>query len=665
MVTTPVLSRNQPCRCGSGRKYKHCCAVAVIAVPSGFDRHLQQGIAQLRAGELRQAAISLSAAIGLRPQSALAVSNLGVALFRLGETQRAIICYRKAIAIEPGFAPAHSNLGCALAKLDHADEAAEALTQATILDPTLADAFINLGAVLRKLGRYPEAVEASRTGRRLCPRDVEAHLNLGNAFKEQGLLRQAASAYRDAIRLAPLDPRGHNNFGEALRDQGDVAAAAKAYEQALKVAPDSLFAYSNLLYLHAFTNDISPSEELALARGYELKILTPEERQAARSAASPRGGVFQPVPREGRRLRLGIVSAELGTHAVAEFLQPLLEHLDRGRFHLTLFPTTGRHGERAAQFRELADDFYPVSALSDAVAVELIRSRQVDVLLDTSGHTLGNRLGIFARRAAPVQATYIGYWNTTGLTEMDYFFADPGIAEVVQGHFAERPWVLPRIGSCYRGDPTLHLDWQPDPDGALRLGSFNKFAKIREQTIALWAAALHALPQAVLVLEDHGSYEEESHQRIRSGFASHGIKRGRIRFLDYIPGHERHMLLYNQLDIALDTLPFNSGTTAFDSLWMGVPLLTVEGATSGGRIAGNALHALGRPEWIAPSAEAFVSLVQSVANALPVSPEARRRQRQELRDAMSASPLCDAQGLALALQDALTGMYNQWLFSAS
>jgi protein O-GlcNAc transferase len=671
--TQPPASgvRNQPCRCGSGRKFKHCCANAAGAAPSiapetatEFNLLLRQGIDALNAGEPRKAALNLSAAIRLHPQSAPAISNLGVALFRLREPQRAITCYRQAIAIDGRFAPAYSNLGQALGELGHAAEAAAALEAATALDPMLADAFVNLGATLRTLGRYPEAATASRRALELRPDDVDAQLNLGNALKEQGLYTEAAAHYRRATELAPADPRGRNNLGETLRDQGDIPSAAHAYQQALEADPKCAAAYSNLLYLYAFTRAISPAAELRLARCYEQRLLTTEERDAAHAAASPSAGVFDTTPLEGRKLRVGIVSAELGTHAVAEFLQPILETLDRSRFHLTLFPTTGRHDARAQRFRELADEFLPLTSLSDEAAVELIRSRQIDVLLDTSGHTLGNRLGVFARRAAPVQATYVGYWSTTGLTEMDYFIADPDPTPAIEAHFSEKLWRLPRLGTTYRGDPSFALDWQPDPEGVIRLGSFNKFGKIREHTIALWSMALHIVPQAVLVLEDRAAHEDESHTRIRAGFAAHGVDPERIRFLPYIPGHERHMLLYNQLDIALDTIPFNSGTTAFDSLWMGVPLLTLEGNTMGGRIAGAALNALGRPEWVAPNAEAFAELVQSAAAALPTDPEARRLQRQAQRDAMSASPLGDAVSLTHALEGALTGMFNSWLHAA-
>ncbi|MES2394324.1 MAG: tetratricopeptide repeat protein [Acidobacteriota bacterium] len=667
--STSLGNRNHPCRCGSGRKFKHCCAASSPA-PSAFDLNLQQGIEHLQADDAPRALLCFAEALRIQPNSAPAVSNLGVTFVRLNETQRALTCYRQAIQLDPNFAPAHSNLGQLLYALGHATEAAESLQTAIQLNPTLADAWVNLGAALRSLGRFDEAADASHRALHLRPRDVDAHLNLGNALKEQGQLSEAAAVYRRAIDLNPHDPRPHSNLGETLRDQAQPEAAAHAYERAVAASPTFAPAYSNLLYLHAFTRDITPAAELALARNFERRILTLEERAEARAAASPHSGVFQPTPLDSRPLRLGIVSAELGTHAVAEFLQPILENfnrtanLDRPAVHLTLFPTTGRHDARADHFRSLANDFHPITTLTDPAAVNLIRSRHIDVLLDTSGHTVGNRLGVFARRAAPVQATYVGYWSTTGLTEMDYYVADPDAGPALEPHFAENLYRLPRLGTTYRGDPALAIDWQPDPHGRLRLGSFNKFAKIREQTIALWSTALHALPNSVLILEDRGTNEHESHHRIRSGFATHNIDPTRISFIPYIPGHERHMSLYNQIDIALDTIPFNSGTTGFDALWMGVPLITVEGQTMGSRIATAALNALGRPEWVAPTPETFANLVCDVATTLSPNPPTRNNQREALRHHMQSSPLLDAPTLTRALESAFADMYIRWLQTA-
>ncbi len=628
--------------------------------PNQFEAHFNLGSALAQAGANLDAMASLVEAIRLQPQSAEAINSLGVCIVRQGSHERAIVCYRKAISLKPGFAPAHSNLGRSLMSMGLLDDAASSLRQALSLQPDFVDAMVNLGAVLVRQGQYDESKQVSKLALTLQPTNLEALINLGNAFKEAGELRPAVAVYEEAIRLHPTEPRAYTNIGDTLRDLADIPAAADMYRKALEVCPGFTIAYSNLLYLHAFARDITPQEELAVARKWEEAALTADERDAARKASSPRGGVFHPSPLAGRKLRIGIVSAEIGSHAVAEFLQPLVETMDRGRFHLTLFSTVPHHGQRAAHLRSLADDFISLKGLTDEASTELIRQHKIDVLMDTSGHTASNRLGIFARRAAPVQCTYIGYWSTTGLTEMDWFLSDPHAPAAVQSGFSEGLWRLPRIAVSYRGDHALtHTEWRPEPSGKIRLGSFNKYGKMREETFALWAKVLHALPEANLLLEDRGSADEESHERIVSGLAAHGISGERVEFIPYAPGHERHMSLYNQLDIALDTVPFNSGTTAFDALWMGVPLVALEGHTIGGRMGASVLSSLGRPEWIAKTAYEYAAIVCALARNV----ELRKHLRATQRTQMAASDLCDARGLTRAVQEAFVAMYERWLAS--
>ena len=465
--------------------------------------------------------------------------------------------------------------------------------------------------------------------------------------------------------MLQLDPRhagAFNNLGETRKDQGRMQEAVAAYSRVLEYQPTFATALSNLLYLHAFARDISPEAERELAMGWEASTLTAAERASARHRASVTSGVFSSRPRVGRPLRLGIVSAELGTHAVTEFLEPFLQQIDRSRIHLTLLPTTARSGACAERLRSLADAFVPLVGMPDAVAADRIRLLEIDVLLDTTGHTANCRLGIFAHRAAPVQCTYIGYWSTTGLTEMDFFLSDPDAQPPTQGHFTEALWRLPRLAVCYRGDRSLACDsWKPDSAGTVWLGSLNKYSKIRQETLSLWAGVLHALPQAKLLLEDRTPDDTETHARIRSILATHAISADRVHFESFVPGHKRHMALYNRMDVALDTIPFNSGTTAFDALWMGVPLVALEGTWTGGRMGSSLLKSLGRPEWIAQAPESYAEIVRDLARDLPQGAAVRRRLREQQRERMAGSPLCDSISLTRTLEDAFEAMHDRWL----
>ncbi len=629
--------------------------------PELEDAHCQLGNALYWAGRTGEAIGILSTAIGRTPRFHRAVNNLGYILERSGQMERAAVCYRKAISLDPGYAEAHNNLGNVLHSQGRHEEACQSYREALLHKPGFPEALSNLGNTLRARAMFDEAIANCQQSIALRPGYVEVHINLGNAYKDKGLVSLAESSYLRAIELDPQNAKAHNNLAEVYQHRGDLAGAIQSYRNALRAQPDFLDAYSNLLYLHAFHHDIAPEDICDLARGWERIRLTEDERIEARRLAHPRSGAFTARPRTGRKLRLGIVSAELGCHAVAEFLEPFLEQLDRSRFHLTLFPTVGRTGVRSARIQALAASHIPLIGASDKQAANRIRSEHIDVLVDTTGHTAGCRLGIFAHRAAPVQCTYIGYWSTTGLTEMDWFLSDPDCEADCDTHFSEGLWRLSRINVCYRGKRSLpESRWQPDPAGTVWLGSFNKFAKMREETLGLWAKVLHAIPHAKLLLEDRTSNDEEAHLRIRSMLARHGVSPERIEFIPFIAGHTRHMLLYDRLDIALDTIPFNSGTTAFDALWMGVPMVALRGTTVGSRMGSSVLNTLGRPEWIARTEAEYVQIVAALAGDV----ELRKRLRATQRTEMANSELCDADGLTRALEGAFESMYDQWIESA-
>jgi len=623
--------------------------------------HRRLGDALFKQERLDEAAVSYAHALAIEPASAGTINSLGTLMQKAGKTERAVICYRKSISIRPDFAEAHNNLGAAFRELGRLDEAMESCRHALSSMPALAAAHCNLGGMLFERGLHSEAIESLRRAIELEPELVDAHLHLGNALRGQGRLREAILAYRRAISLAPDRAGIYNNLAETLKDQDKLDEAVEAFHQALAAKANFAEAFSNLLYLYAFTRHISPEEERAQAERWEKSVLSEEERAAARARAWAGAGVFAAIPRKGRQLRLGVVSAELGAHAVADFLEPLLEAFDRRRFHLTLFPTSKRSGVRAQRFCDLADNYIPLMELSDRQAAKRIRSERIDILMDTTGHTAGGRLGILAHRAAPVQCTYAGYWSTTGLTEMDWYFGDRYTPTALDAHFTEGLWRLPRLCACYKGDTSLpESAWTPDPAGLIWLGSFNKYAKIRRQTLSLWAKVLRAVPEAKLLLEDRCPCEEETHRRILDTLADFGVSQERVEFVPPISDHVQHMMLYDRLDIALDTIPFNSGTTAFDALWMGVPLIALEGDWGGGRMGSSYLKGFGRPDWVAQNENEYVSIVRSLSRNVELRKNLRGRQRAR----MAASPLCDGSGLAAAIEDAFEAMYDRWLSGA-
>ena len=663
-----------------------CALQQALSLKRDFpEAHYNLGLALQDQGRLEEAIASYQRALRIKPDYSEAYGNLGYALYQRGRVAEAIANYRKALSFRPHYPETHYNLGNALYREGRLDEAIASYVLALDCKPDYADALVNLGNALKALGKldkaiasyqeairirpeyteayinlsialleqgkFDEAIGTCRTVLGIAPDLPQAHYNLANALQGQDNLDEAVAAYQQAIRLKPDYAEAYGNLGRALQEQAKMQEAITAYERALALKADYASAFSNLIYLHAFARDIPCEEQCRLAAQWECAILREGERAAARYRK------FVYVPRAGRKLRFGVVSAELGQHAVAEFLQPLLEKLDRSRFHLALYSTLERSGARAEQLKALADQFTSLALLSDSDAAEQIRSDGIDVLMDTTGHTSNCRLGIFAHRAAPVQCTYIGFWASTGLTEMDWCISDFSLPLRCDAHFRERLWRLPRFGNAYRGDASLpESKWNPSSDGTVWLGSFNKYSKIREETLALWAKVLHSVPKAKLLLEDRTAFDSQLHPRILAELERNGIASDRVEFWPYTPGWRSHMLLYDRLDIALDTVPFNSGTTAYDALWMGVPLVALEGDWSGGRMGSTVLQALGRPEWVARSEDDYAAIVAGLARDV----ELRKSIRKSQRARMEASPLCDGKGLANALQEAFEAMFDQW-----
>ncbi|MHB8957994.1 MAG: tetratricopeptide repeat protein, partial [Pirellulaceae bacterium] len=370
-------------------------------------------------GEHKRAWNALQNATRLSPHDAETHNTAGVVLQALGRVDEAIACYQRAVQLQPDLAQAHCNLGTALKDANRVSEAVASYRRAVAILPNYAEAHYRLGNSLRMVGGLDEAVTSYQRAVAIEKDFADAHNNLGNVLTDVGRLDEAIASYRRAVKIRPDYADAHYNLGIALQNAGRLDEALERYRRAIAIQPKTLLYRSNLLFLYAFTRVGSFQEEFREARQWEQAALSHAEREAARQRT------FANPPRPGRPLRVGIVSAELGQHAVSYFLTSFLRAFDRQRVRVLLYPTTLRPEAETQTLRALAEGWTPLMGRSDADAAALIRAQGIDILLDTTGHTQGCRLGIFAHRAAPVQCHYIGYAGTTGLTEMDYFLADP------------------------------------------------------------------------------------------------------------------------------------------------------------------------------------------------------------------------------------------------
>ncbi len=583
--------RNDPCPCGSGKKYKQCC-------------------------ERREAS-----AASIRQSRAL-----------------------------------HFNHGYSLRQANRLDEAAESYRKALALDPCFADGYVNLGNVLYEQGKLDEAAETYRKALALNPDSAQAHYNLGNALHDQDKLGEAAECYRRTLALKRDFADAHNNLGLALQKQGEVDKAIACYQKALALKPDYAEAYSNLLFLYGSQASLDKQAYPALARGWERACVPAQERQAARHRT------FKRSPLTGRRLKVGYVSGDFRQHAVSYFVEQLFAHHDRARVEVFAYSNHGKRDAVTVRLQALAGRWVPVFDATDAAVRARIEADEIDVLVDLSGHSAYNRLGVFARRAAPVQAFYLGFMSSTWLTEMDYWIGDTLLTPPeTDNHFSEQVWRLPRVSVCYGGKPDApHPNWRPNPDGTVRIGSFNNLLKLTPATFALWAQVLRALPETGLLLKTRELADPGNRRRILDVMAGHGIPSERIELADSsaTPEWRDHMAYYDRLDIALDPAgSWGGNTTTCDALWMGVPVITLEGERTATRMTASMLDAIGHPEWVARSETEYVEKVVALARDV----EGRKALRLAQRERMAASSLCDARGLAESLENAYFETFRRWL----
>jgi predicted O-linked N-acetylglucosamine transferase (SPINDLY family) len=625
---------------------------AVAIKPDYAAAHFQRGVAAQGLGHLQEALAAYAQSIALRPDDAAAHNNLGNTWKALGKPQEALSCYRRALACQSDLAEAYDNAGVVLQDVDRTEEAIACHQRALALRPDFAVAHCNLGTAWQGLGEPERAVKSFQRAVALQPDLAEAHCNLGSAWHELGRFDEAANCHRRALAIRPDFPEAHFGLGRAQHGLEDIDAASANYRRAIELEPRNPAFRSGLLFLQEYSRSADPQLRLREARAWEQYVLTDSEREAARRRQ------FAIPSRQGRPLRVGIVSAELGRHAVAHFLLPWLRAVDRQRVQVLLYPTTRRREPEVALLQELADRWTPLYGRSDADAADLIRADQVDVLLDTTGHTRDCRLGVFAHRAAPVQCHYIGYFATTGLTEMDYLLADEVLLPPsLHDRFCEQIWRLPRTWVAYAPlEDAPPISWQPDPHGRLRLGSFNNVSKLHADCLAIWARILEQLPTAQLLLKEKYTADLLAQQRVRQTLASHGVEPHRVQFLPKVTSWQQHMECYDQLDVALDTLPVGSGTTGFDALWMGVPLITYAGDWLAGRLGAAMLTGLGHPAWIAHTADEYVAKAVALARDQTLRAQLRPHQRARLQ----SGPLGDAAHLARVLEDAFEAMFDRW-----
>ncbi len=576
-------------------------------------------------GDLDRAEALFREALDLAPDYPRASLNLGNALAKQGRLEEAVGAYEAAIALDARHAGAHFNLGKALAQLDRRDEAAERLERALALDPSMADAAVMLASVAESRGDLEGARAELERALRIAPGHAGAAVNLGAVLIDLG---DAVAARAALARALAADPRCAAALAGLARldvQAGHAREADAQFRAALAIDARDPLIWSPFLFSLNFRGDLD-AEAVArehFAFGRTFAALAP-----ARLAV--------PDTRK-RRVRVGYVSGDFMKHPVALFLRPVLEAHDRDAFEIFCYSNGAAEDEVTEDLRRATEHWRDIRGREDPWAEALVRSDGIDVLVDLSGHTAHNRLGLFARRAAPVQATWLGYLNTTGLGAMDYRicdrFTDPeGETEALN---AERLARLPASQWCYAPYYDIAMKLREAPaNGAITFGSFNQLPKLGDECLDLWSAILRRVPHARLRV--HG-VPTQAHDDFLARLEHRGVAEARVSLTGRV-GIREYFAAIEAVDVALDSMPYNGATTTLDTLWMGVPVVALRGARAIGRGSYSIVSAAGLAELATASPEEYIE-----ANVKLATDEARRQAlRQSLRARLDASPLMDA-----------------------
>ncbi len=617
--------------------------------PQNFELHHNLGMYLQGLGHTSTAVASYRRALELRPDVAVMHFNLGNALRELGKIDDAVASYRRTLEINPHLPEAYCNLGNALGELGKLDDAVASYQRAIEMKPDFAEAHCSLGAVRQNLGQFKSAVSSYRRALEINPAFPEAHYNLGNGLRALEQFEDAILSFRDALSINPNYVEAYHNLGSSLEQLGRLDEALASYKRALQIQPDNLETHKNLLFALNYSASHSIPTCLEQARRYGHLAAT---RAGVTRFAS---WCCQPTP---RLLRVGLVSGDLRNHPVGYFLESLLSRADSMRLEIIAYPTFNKSDDITSGIRRRVADWRPLFGQSDEAAARLIRADGVHVLIDLSGHTDKNRLPVFAFRPAPVQCTWLGYFATTGVAEIDYVLGDPYVTPVEEAsHFTERLWQLPDSYLCFT-PPRFEVEVGALPalsSHQITFGCFNNLAKMNDEVVALWARVLQEVRGSRLLLKTLQLRDVRIRETTQQRFAARGIAPDRLILEGSSPRAEL-IATYNRVDIALDPFPYPGGTTSVEALWMGVPFITRRGDRFLSHIGETIAHNSGLSDWIAADNKDYLVKAIEFASNLPRLSDLRAGLRQQVL----ASPMFDATSFAHNFDAALWDMWRHW-----
>ncbi len=614
------------------------------------------GIAQACWRRFEDAEHSFRKALELNPEYAKGWNNLGNTLSELRKLPEAIDAYRRAQDHGYGESGLDDSLGQVLARQGDLDAAAACFRRVLTQRPDDAGILTRYAVILARQGELDlAATTMARALRRPAP-DADVFFRLGDALSDKGKLDLAVKCHERSLQLRPNEFVVLNHLATVRLQQGELAEAAVQFRRAVAVRPDDQWSSSSLLF--ARTNDpaVDPDEL------FEDHVDWARRHMGGNAERGMRNAEFSSAlrnPNSAIPLKVGYVSPDFRRHPVGRFMEAVLAHHDRTRVEVFCYDESSRPPDEVAdRLRAAAQHWREIKEKPHAEVAAMVRADAIDILIDLAGHTGGSRLGLFALRPAPVMVTYLGYPNTTGVGAIDYVIVDPITQPPSEpARFIEEPVRLPNGFCCYtpRDDAPPPGPLPALANGHVTFGAFHNLPKLNGAVLDLWRRVLDAVPGSKLLV-GRNTLSGETRELLRKRFAAHGIGDNRLELRHLVAGPAAFLEAYLPVDISLDPFPWSGHTTACDSLWMGVPVVTLRGQTHAGRMVSSVLHYAGLPDWIAETPDDYVKLAAKWAANLPKLAEVRAGLRERVR----TSKLSDARGFTRQLEDAFQQMWRRW-----
>lgn len=606
------------------------------------------GLVKRQRGLLDEAIPILEKACVRSPASGQFLVDCADCLREKKEFEKALRYYEQALPLMPGAVSVYFGIaGCSHALGDRA-YARQNLQKALDICPDHVEAQFDLGRLYCSEKDYTQAIACFRHALRIRPDFYEAYFNLANCLRETDRLDEAILCFQAALKVNPSSIQGLTNYGETLLAAGCVREAEASFLNAVKISKGGCSqAFDNLLLCMNYNPDYSPrrifEKHLEFGCFYNQLPWRPEPSDKSQTTV--------------RKLRIGYVSADFCNHPVARFMEPLLLSHDASSFDIFCYSDVAKPDPVTQRLRTAPLQWRNIYTVDDKEAEETIRNDRIDILIDCAGHTGCNRLRLFAQKPAPLQISYLGYPTTTGIAAMDYYLTDA----IMDGSedaslYTEKLIRVAPCFCCYRPLPdTPEVSELPAiRNGFVTFGSLHTLARLNDQVIELWSRILLSVPKSRLHII-RTTLAGRIRENLEAKFNNHGVDPQRIDMIHEIP-EAGHLSCYHQIDILLDTFPWSGHTTACESLWMGVPVVTLHGNRHAGRMVSSVLNAAGLTDWTARSAEEYQSIAMKKASSIDELISVRSR----LRDIIAASNLCNAEKFTRKVEALYTRIWKDY-----